>query len=72
MTPAVILGLLTSLLGAAPQLLALFQQATEGKPVSANDVNAVLTQYGADHAALVAAIQAADAAAATTAAKPKV
>jgi hypothetical protein len=61
MTPAAILEILTGLLGAAPQLLALFHQASGGQAVSASDVSAVLTQYGIDRAILVADIATADA-----------
>lgn len=60
MTPAAILEILMGVLGAAPQLLALFQQATAGKPVAAADVQAILVQYGLDRLALVDAIAKAD------------
>lgn len=64
MTPAMILAILQGVLGAAPQLLALFQRAQSGQAVSAADVQAVLAQYQLDRDALVAAIAAAE--------KPKV
>jgi hypothetical protein len=56
MSPTIILTILQALLGAAPQILALFQQATAGTPVSEAQVDAVLNQYGVDRAALIAAI----------------
>lgn len=56
MSPALILALLNGLLGAAPQILALFTQATSGKAVSMNDIAAVLNQYGIDRAVLAAQI----------------
>lgn len=62
MTPIAILALLEGLLGAAPQVLALYNQATSGKPVSADQVSAVLTQYGVDRAVFAAAIAKAEAA----------
>ena len=62
MTPAAILAILEGLLGAAPSILALFQQATSGKPVSSDQVSAVLSQYGVDRAVFAAAIAKAEAA----------
>lgn len=62
MTPAMILAILQGVLGAAPQLLALFSQATAGTPVSHSDVAAVLSQYGLDRAVFAAAIAKAEAA----------
>ncbi len=56
MTPAMILAILEGVLGAAPQLLALFQQATSGTPVSATQVAAILSQYGIDRAVFAASI----------------
>lgn len=56
MDPLTILALLNGILGAAPQLLALFQRAQSGTPVSTADVHAVLTQYGIDRAVFAAAI----------------
>lgn len=56
MSPALILALLNGVLGAAPQLLALFNRATSGEAVSPAEVQAVLTQYGIDRDALVSAI----------------
>jgi hypothetical protein len=61
MTPAMILAILEGVLGAAPQLLALFQQATAGKAVSATQVSQVLTAYGIDRAVFAAAIAKAEA-----------
>ena len=61
MDPLTILALLNGVLGAAPQLLALFNRATSGTPVSATDVHAVLTQYGIDRAVFAAAIANAEA-----------
>jgi len=61
MTPAMILAILEGVLGAAPQLLALWQQATAGKPVSAADVSSVLSQYGVDRQVFLLAIQKAEA-----------
>jgi hypothetical protein len=68
MTPAMILAILEGVLGAAPELLALFNLATAGKPVSATDVSTVLSQYGLDRAVFAAAI--AKAAADASAARP--
>jgi hypothetical protein len=63
MTPAMILALLEGVLGAAPQLLALFNRATTtGQPVPASDVAAILTQYGIDRAVFAGAIATAEAA----------
>jgi hypothetical protein len=61
MSPAMILAILQGVLGAAPQLLALFNQATSGQPVSSTDVAAVLSQYGIDRAVFAAAIDKAEA-----------
>jgi hypothetical protein len=61
MTAAMILEILTGVLGAAPQLLALFQQATSGKPVAATDVSAILSAYNIDRAVFAAAIATAQA-----------
>jgi hypothetical protein len=69
MSATLILTILQALLGAAPQILALFQQASSGTPVTEAQVDAVLTQYGVDRAALIAAIGAASAPA-SAAAKP--
>jgi hypothetical protein len=68
MTAAMILEILTGLLGAAPQLLALFNQATSGKAVAASDVSAILSQYGVDRAVLSALIAQREAAAPPSAA----
>jgi hypothetical protein len=62
MSATVILAILQAVLGAAPQLLALFDQAKSGTPVSAADVAAVLSQFNIDNAAFTAAIAAAEAA----------
>lgn len=56
MNPVLILQILEGLLGAAPQVLALFQQASSGTPVTATQVQAALSQYNLDHATLAAAI----------------
>jgi hypothetical protein len=61
-----ILALLQGLLGAAPQILALFSQATSGKPVAMSDVAAILNQYGIDRAVLAAQIAQMEAAAGVT------
>lgn len=66
MTAAAILELLMGILGAAPQLVSLFQQAMAGKPVAATDVNAILSQYGLDRAILAALIAKSEAAAGLT------
>jgi hypothetical protein len=67
-----ILAILQGVLGAAPELLALFQQATAGKAVTASTVASVLSQYGIDRAVFAAAIAKAEAeaAASTTAIAP--
>lgn len=62
MNPIMILTILQGLLGAAPQVLALFNQATSGQPVSVDEVKTALSQYGIDHALLVAEIAKAEAA----------
>lgn len=59
MTPAMILALLSGLLQAAPEVMALFQKASSGGAVSQSDVQAVLNQYGLAHAQLDADIKAA-------------
>lgn len=61
MTPAMIFAILQGVLGAAPQLLALFQAAQNGKAVAAADVAAVLSQFGLDRAIFAAAIAKAEA-----------
>jgi hypothetical protein len=55
-SPALLLALLQGLMGAAPQILALFTQASGGKPVSMDAVATVLNQYGIDRAVLAAQI----------------
>lgn len=70
MTPAMIMAIIQGVLGAAPELLALYQQATAGKTVSATQVSSVLSQYGIDRAVFAAAIAKAEAEA--TAAVPGV
>jgi len=62
-SPALLLALLQGLMGAAPQILALFTQATAGKPVSMDAVATVLNQYGIDRAVLAAQIAQLEAAA---------
>lgn len=63
MTAAVILEILNGLLGAAPELLALFQtaQSKPGTVVPSTDVQAILAKYGIDRAVFVAAIATAEA-----------
>lgn len=56
-----ILAILQGLLGAAPSILALFNQASAGSPVSVSQVSAVLSQYGIDRAVFAAAIAKAEA-----------
>jgi hypothetical protein len=62
-SPALLLALLQGLLGAAPQILALFNQASAGKPVTMDTVATVLNQYGIDRAVLAAQIAQLEAAA---------
>jgi hypothetical protein len=69
-SPALLLALLQGLLGAAPQILALFQTATAGKPVTMDQVSTVLNQYGIDRAVLAAQIAQAEAAAGIGTATP--
>lgn len=54
MNPLVIAQILEGLLGAAPQVFALFQRAKTGEVIAPADVQAVLTQYNLDHALLAA------------------
>jgi len=63
MSAEMILVLLQGVLGAAPQLLALFTQAKAGQAVSTTQVAQVLSQYGIDRAVFAAAIAKAEAAA---------
>jgi hypothetical protein len=70
MDPLTILALLNGILGAAPQLLALFNRATSGTPVSNTEVQAVLSQYGIDRAVFAAAIAKAEADASVGTANP--
>lgn len=58
MSPEMIAAILQALLGAAPQVFQLFQDAKAGKPVSADDVSAVLSQYNTDEVAVLAQIAA--------------
>jgi hypothetical protein len=62
-SPALLLALLQGLLGAAPQILALFNQATSGKVITMDAVSTVLNQYGIDRAVLAAQIAQLEAAA---------
>jgi len=74
-SPALLLALLQGLLGAAPQILALFNQATAGKPVPIDAVATILNQYGIDRAVLAAQIAQLEAAAgigSTTSAPAKI
>lgn len=66
MSAELILALLNGVLGAAPELLALFQKANTGGTVAATDVTAVLSKYGIDRAVFAAAIAAAEAHATAT------
>lgn len=59
MTPAAILAIIEGLTQAVPAVLALFQKASSGQPVTAADVQAALTQYGVAHTQLDADIAAA-------------
>ena len=61
MTPAAILALLEGVLGAAPALLSLYQQAVGGKAVTQSQVSQVLSTYGVDRAVFAAAIAQAEA-----------
>jgi len=61
MTAEVILQIIMGLSQALPELIALFSQATKGTTVSATEVQAVITKYGADQAVFTAAIAAAKA-----------
>lgn len=63
MSPALLFALLQGFLGAAPQLLALYQQATGGKPVTMDQVATVLNTYGIDRAVFAAQISQLEAAA---------
>jgi hypothetical protein len=54
-----ILALLSGLLQAAPEVMALFQKASSGGAVSQSDIQAVLAQYGIAHSQLDADIAAA-------------
>lgn len=54
MTSLEIAQILEGLLGAAPQVFALFQRASSGQPVTKDEVAAALTQYNLDHAILAA------------------
>lgn len=61
MSAELIFALLNGVLGAAPQLLALFQKASAGKVVDSTEVSAVLSKYGIDRAVFAAAIATAEA-----------
>jgi hypothetical protein len=61
MTPALILELLEGLLQAAPEILALFNQASSGVAVSQGDVSAIMSKYAIDRAVFAAAIAASEA-----------
>jgi hypothetical protein len=58
MSPEDILAVLSSLLGAAPQILTLFQQAQTGTTVTPDQVNAALSQYATDRVTVLAQIAA--------------
>jgi hypothetical protein len=59
MNPAMIIAIIQSLSSAIPELVALFDRAKSGQPVSEADVQAALGGYNLAHAQLDAAIAAA-------------
>lgn len=62
MSAEVIAAILNAFAAAIPELMALFTQVKSGSSVSATDVQAIITKYGADQAVFTAAIAAAKAA----------
>ncbi len=62
MNAAQILQILLAVMGAAPKLLELYQQAVSGTAVSAADIDAALESYGGNRAVFAAKIAAAEAA----------
>lgn len=48
----------SALLQAAPEMFSLYQRAVSGDTVTADEVQAVLSQYGVDQAVLTADIEA--------------
>lgn len=62
MTATQIALLLNALAGAIPELLSLFTQATSGTPVTAAQVQAIISKYEIDQAVFTSAIAAAKAA----------
>lgn len=56
MDPETIAAILQALLGAAPQVFQLLQDAQSGKPVTATDVNNALAQYSTDEVTVLAQI----------------
>jgi hypothetical protein len=62
MSAAVIAEILNALATAAPEIMTLFQQATNGTAITEAQVQALLSKYSIDQVALTAAIAAAKAA----------
>jgi hypothetical protein len=60
MSAVAIAQILATLVGAIPELTALFTQASNGATVTEAQVDAVLSKYAIDRAALLAAIAQAD------------
>lgn len=60
MSPVVIAQIIATLVGAIPELTSLFTKASSGGTVTEADVDAVLSKYAVDRAALLAAIVQAD------------
>jgi hypothetical protein len=58
MTAAMILTIIQGLSSALPEVVALFQKAQSGQPVSESDVQAALSNYQLAHSQLDAAIAA--------------
>ena len=58
MTEAMIAAILNTVLGAAPQIFALLQKKQAGGTVTADDVNAALSQYATDEVTVLAQIAA--------------
>lgn len=58
MSAEAIAAVLQALLGAAPQVFQLFQDAKAGKTVTADDVNNALSQYATDEVTVLAQIAA--------------
>ena len=62
MSAEVIAAILEAFASSIPELMALFTQVTSGTAVSATQIQAIITKYGADQAVFTAAIAAAKAA----------